>query len=138
MKTFLAEVARSLYSRYGNDIASLSVLFSSRRARLFFADALAGIADRPIWEPEYLSVDDVMSELSSLQSADKVRLVTELYRVYSRHHNETFDKFYFWGEMLLADFDMIDKYMIDASQLFRNISDIKELEADVRDRKSVV
>ena len=131
MKTFLAEVARSLYSRYGNDIASLSVLFSSRRARLFFADALAGIADRPIWEPEYLSVDDVMSELSSLQSADKVRLVTELYRVYSRHHNETFDKFYFWGEMLLADFDMIDKYMIDASQLFRNISDIKELEADV-------
>ncbi len=131
MQTFLSEVARRLYAKYGNDIASLSVMFSSRRARLFFADALSGIADRPIWEPEYLSVDDVMSELSSLQSADKIRLVTELYRIYSRYHDETFDKFYFWGEMLLADFDMIDKYMIDASQLFRNISDIKKLEADL-------
>ena len=131
MQTFLSEVARRLYAEYGNDIASLSVMFSSRRARLFFADVLTGIADAPIWEPEYLSVDDVMSELSSLQSADKIRLVTELYRIYSRYHDETFDKFYFWGELLLADFDMIDKYMVDASQLFRNISDIKELEADV-------
>ena len=131
MQTFLSEVAQRLYAKYGNDISSLSVMFSSRRARLFFADALSGIADRPIWEPEYLSMDDLMGELLSLQSADKIRLVTELYRVYSRYHKEPFDKFYFWGELLLADFDMIDKYMIDASQLFRNISDIKELEADV-------
>ena len=130
-QTFLSEVARSLYDKYGNDISSLSVMFSSRRARLFFADALSHIADRPIWEPSYLSVDDVMSELSSLHPADNIRLVSELYRVYSRYHNESFDKFYHWGELLLADFDMIDKYMVDASQLFRNISDIKELEADV-------
>jgi len=131
MRTFLSEVAGRLYAKYGNDISSLSVMFPSRRARLFFADALASIADRPIWEPEYLSVDDVMSELSELHSADKIRLITELYGVYSKYHDESFDKFYFWGEMLLADFDMIDKYMVDASQLFRNISDIKELEADV-------
>lgn len=131
MRTFLSEVAGRLYAKYGNDISSLSIMFSSRRARLFFADALASIADRPIWEPEYLSVDDVMAELSELHSADKIRLIAELYGVYSKYHDETFDKFYFWGEMLLADFDMIDKYMVDASQLFRNISDIKELEADV-------
>lgn len=131
MRTFLSEVAGRLYAEYGNDISSLSVMFSSRRARLFFADALAAIADRPVWEPEYLSVDEVMEELSGLHSADKLRLIAELYGVYSEYHDESFDKFYFWGEMLLADFDMIDKYMVDASQLFRNISDIKELEADV-------
>lgn len=131
MRTFLSEVAGRLYAKYGNDISSLSIMFSSRRARLFFADSLAAIADRPIWEPEYLSVDDVMTELAGLHSADKIRLIAELYGVYSKYHDESFDKFYFWGEMLLADFDMIDKYMVDASQLFRNISDIKELEADV-------
>lgn len=131
MHTFLSEIAGRLYAKYGNDISSLSIMFSSRRARLFFADALASIADRPIWEPEYLSVDDVMTELAELQPADKIRLIAELYGVYSKYHDESFDKFYFWGEMLLADFDMIDKYMVDASQLFRNISDIKELEADM-------
>jgi len=61
MRTFLSEVAGRLYAKYGNDVSSLSIMFSSRRARLFFADALASIADRPIWEPEYLSVDDVIA-----------------------------------------------------------------------------
>ncbi len=132
MRTFLGEVAERLYGEYGEDISSLSVMFSSQRARLFFADALRSIAERPIWEPSYLTIDDVMSELSGLRRADRIRLLTELYRVYSRHHHgETFDRFYHWGEMLLSDFDMVDKYLVDASQLFRNISDIKELEADV-------
>ena len=72
-----------------------------------------------------------MSEISGLRIGDRVRLVTELYKVYSEFHPESFDKFYFWGEMLLTDFDTIDKYLIDADMLFRNLADIKELEADV-------
>ena len=72
-----------------------------------------------------------MSEISGLHAGDRVRLITELYKVYSEFHTEPFDKFYFWGEMLLTDFDTIDKYRIDAQMLFRNISEIKELEADV-------
>ncbi len=131
MRTFLGEVAEWLYGRYGEGVSSLSLLFSSRRARLFFADALRSIVGRPLWEPSYLTLDDLMLELSGLRCADRIRLLTELYKVYSRHHTEPFDKFYHWGEMLLSDFDMVDKYLVDASQLFRNISDLKELEADV-------
>lgn len=130
MSTFLGEVAARLYAEYGDDVSSLSVLFSSRRARLFFADALSEVAHGPLWEPEYLSVDELMSELSGLRQADRLRLVAELFGIYSKYHKEDFDRFYFWGEMLLSDFDMIDKYLVDASQLFRNISDIKEMEAD--------
>ena len=33
--------------------------------------------------------------------------------------------------MLISDFDMIDKYLIDADMLLRNIADIKEIESDV-------
>ena len=130
MRTFLGDVAARLYARYGDDVSSLSILFSSRRARLFFADALSEVAHGPLWEPEYLSVDELMSELSGLRQADRLRLVAELFDVYSKYYREDFDRFYFWGEMLLADFDMIDKYLVDASQLFRNISDIQELEAE--------
>lgn len=131
MPGFLQEVAVDLYDRYGDDISSLSVLFPSRRARLFFIDALSRTADRPLWQPRWTTVDELMCEISGLRIGDRVRLITELYKVYSEFHPEPFDKFYFWGEMLLTDFDTIDKYLIDADMLFRNLADIKELEADI-------
>ncbi len=129
--TFLGEVARILYARYGEEFSSLSLLFPSRRARLFFADELAHVADRPLWEPEWLALEQLMEELSDLRTGDRLRLIVELYRIYCRYHREDFDSFYFWGDRLLADFDMVDKYLVDADMLFRNISDLKELEADL-------
>ena len=71
-----------------------------------------------------------MERLSGLRGSDRVKLITELYKVYSRVHDESFDTFYFWGDMLLADFDQIDKYLIDADMLFSNIGDLKALEGD--------
>lgn len=131
MKGFLEEVAADLYARYGEGLSDRAVLFPSRRARLFFVDALGRIAGRPMWQPEWVTIDDLTGEISGLHTGDRVRLITELYKVYSAYHNEPFDKFYFWGDMLLTDFDTIDKYRIDAAMLFRNISEIKEIEADI-------
>lgn len=131
MKGFLAEVAADLYGRYGEALSQREVLFPSRRARLFFTEALSRVAERPMWQPRWTTVDELMEEISGLRTADRLRLLTELWRVYSAFHDEPFDRFYFWGEMLLADFDTIDKYLIDARQLFRNLSEIRELEADL-------
>ena len=131
MNSFLSETARALYERHGDGISSLRIVFPSRRARLFFTDALAGIARRPIWQPHWTTVDELMEEVSGLHTADRLRLISELYKVYSKRHDEPFDKFYFWGDMLLNDFDTVDKYMVDARMLFRNIADIKEIESDI-------
>ncbi len=131
MATFIEEVVHRLYEKYGDELSSLTVVLPSKRARLFFAEALSKVAERPIWEPNYASIDDFMCRLSALRKADKLRLVAELHKVYSKYHEESFDEFYHWGEVLLADFDMVDKYMVDASQLFANIRDLKELEADM-------
>ena len=131
MATFIEEVASRLYDKYGDDVSSLTVVLPSKRARLFFAEALSKVAVKPIWEPTYTSIDDLMCQLSALRKADRLRLVAELHKVYSAYHEESFDEFYHWGEVLLADFDMVDKYLVDASQLFTNISDLKELEADM-------
>lgn len=131
MATFIAEVALRLYEKYGDEVSSLTMILPSKRARLFFAEELAQITKRPIWEPNYASIDDLMVRLSGLRKTDKLRLVAELYKVYSKYHKENFDEFYHWGEVLLADFDMVDKYMVDAAQLYSNICDLKELEADM-------
>lgn len=130
MTGFLRQVAERLYGEYGDDISSVRVLLPNRRAQLFFSDAISAIAERPIWQPDFVSVDDIMGELTDLAAGDHVRLMVELYKVYSEYHQETFDSFYFWGEMLLADFDSIDKYMVDAKMLFNNLGDLKELDND--------
>lgn len=131
MKGFLDEVAADLYARYGAGISELTILFPSQRARVFFLDALSRVAERPLWRPEWLTIDELTAEASGLRAGDDVRMVTELYKIYSEYHPEPFDRFYFWGETLLRDFDTVDKYLIDADRLFRNISDLKELEADL-------
>ncbi len=132
MKGFLYEVAEDLYGRYENEIGELKILFPSRRARLFFTDALSQITTAPIWEPAWVAIDEMMSRASGIEVGDRVRLIAELYKVYVKYHpGETFDKFYFWGEILLADFDMVDKYLVDADMIFRNVADIKELETDL-------
>ena len=129
MDTFLGDVAKFLYDKYGDGISSLRILLPNVRSRLFFLDELGRIVDKPTWQPEYLMIDSFMSHAAGLMPADRVRAVIELYEIYSRYHQETVDSFYFWGEMLMDDFDSIDKYMVDADMLFANLSDLKKIDA---------
>ena len=132
MTTFLQELAHKLLHRHGDDLSDFVVIFPSLRARAFFCDALQECATTPIWQPSWSSIDELMEQGLGLIRGERIRLITELFVIYKRHHPaEEFDKFYFWGDMLISDFDMIDKYLLDASQLLRNIEDIKEIEADV-------
>ena len=71
-QTFLQEAAARLYERYGDDISSLRIVLPSRRARLFFSDALSALTSRPIWQPRYISMDDIMSRYSTLAVGEKL------------------------------------------------------------------
>ena len=130
--TFLQSLARRLYSRYGDGISSLRIVFPSRRAQLFFSEALTELIDKPIWEPVYTSVEKIAEEFTPLRKADDFSLLIELYRIYVKHtgSKESFDRFYFWGEALLRDFNDIDNHLVDAGMLFRNLKEQKELEGD--------
>lgn len=133
-QTFLQEVAEKLYKQYGNSISELTIVLPSRRAQLFFSEALTHIVQGgAIWQPNYVSIDELMCEASSYKLGDKIRIVCELHKIYSNYHKETLDKFYFWGETLLSDFDLVDKYMVDADMLFCNLHDLKEIETHFPD-----
>ncbi|MCL2560727.1 MAG: PD-(D/E)XK nuclease family protein [Rikenellaceae bacterium] len=129
MESFLAQLAANLYERYGDGVSELTVVFPSRRARIFFTDALARVVARPVWQPTFRSIDELAEDIAGTAATDRTRLIVELYKVYSRHHDEPFDAFYFWGETLLADFDGVDKYLIDSDMLFKNVADLKEIDA---------
>lgn len=129
MQTFLQLVARDLYLKKGNDLSRTLLVFPNKRAHLFFNEYLAAESDKPLWSPAALSISDLFRKLSTLQAGDTIRLVCELYNVFREvtQSSETLDDFYFWGELLIGDFDDIDKNLVDAGKLFANLQDLKNI-----------
>ncbi|MDR0938582.1 MAG: PD-(D/E)XK nuclease family protein [Mediterranea sp.] len=127
--TFLRMVAHDLYRKLGGDLSRTAIVFPNKRANLFFNEYLADQSERPIWSPAAGSISELFGRLSPLKPGDPIRLVCELYKVFveETHSEETLDEFYFWGELLIADFDDADKNLVDADKLFGNLRDLKNL-----------
>lgn len=130
MNTFLELVAQDILQKYGTDLSRIAVVFPNKRASLFLNDALARLSQRPIWSPVYITISELFRRHSQLQVADNIKLICDLHRVYTHvtGYNESLDHFYGWGQLLLTDFDDIDKNMAPAMQVFTNLSNIHELD----------
>ena len=130
-KEFLRSVAGQFYSLTGGELRGYCFVFPNRRSSLFFRRYLGETADRPIFSPAITNINDLFTELSGLHSLDRITLLHRLYTVYREKvegFDESFDDFVYRGEVILSDFDDIDKYMADAAGLFTNIRDLKEIE----------
>ena len=94
--------------------------FPNKRASLFFNEHLANQSDQPLWSPAYLSISELFQHLSVLKLGDPIRLVCELYKIFREETNsdESLDDFYFWGELLISDFDDVDKNLVHACLLY--------------------
>ncbi len=132
MESFLKQVAANLYSRKDGNLARTAVVFPNKRARLFFNEYLVQLTDQPIWSPTYISISELFRELSHYEIADPVKLVCELYKIFREEtqSKETLDDFYFWGELLISDFDDADKNLVDTNSLFSNLQNLKEMMND--------
>ena len=128
MKTFLEYVAQDIKQKYSSNLGRIAVVFPNKRASVFFNAALAEGETRPFWSPAYITISQLFRDQSHLQVADSIKLVCDLYKVYTRltGAQETFEHFYGWGQLLLADFDDLDKNMADPRQVFRNVEGIHE------------
>lgn len=132
MKPFLYQVASLFYNEYGAEVSKLAFVFPNRRTGLFFQKYLSEVAEQPLFSPTILTINDLFVQLSGKQAADRISMLFTLYELYIRHSGstETFDEFLYWGEMLLNDFDDIDKYLANARMLFTNVTNLREIEND--------
>lgn len=130
MKTFLEHVAEDILQKYGTDLSHIAVVFPNKRASLFLNSYLAQLSGQPIWSPAYITISDLFRQHSSRTVADPIKLVCDLHKSFTSQtgNDESLDRFYGWGQLLLADFDDIDKNMADAEKVFRNLRDIHELD----------
>ncbi|MEM7658164.1 MAG: PD-(D/E)XK nuclease family protein [Bacteroidota bacterium] len=133
--TFLEQLVLQLKEEFGPRISELCLVVPSRRAVLFLRQALAQAYGRTIWAPKMVSIQDLLRELTPARFPDALPLVFELHQVYlarmrqdDPNFGESFEQFSAWGEMLLKDFDELDKYLVDARQLFTNIKELKEID----------
>ena len=128
--SFLEHVASDLLARFGTNLSRVAVVFPNKRASLFLNDYLAHQAGRPLWSPAYITISDLFRSHSRLQVADPILLVCELHKCFTRCTgiDETLDHFYGWGQLLLSDFDDLDKNMGPADRVFANLRDIHELD----------
>ena len=130
MKTFLDYVAHDVLERYGHDLSRIAVVFPNKRASLFFNESLARQAGHPVWSPAYITISDLFRTNSPLLVGDQIKLTSDLHKCFVRCTgiSETLDHFYGWGQVLLADFDDIDKNMADADKVFANLKNLHELD----------
>ncbi|MBP1638316.1 MAG: hypothetical protein H6Q18_1105, partial [Bacteroidetes bacterium] len=130
MNSFLSRIATAYYAAYQSDICNYTFVFPNRRAGIFFQKYLSELIDKPIFSPEIITVNDCFFNASSCLLADRTAELFRLFRIYSEKSGseEAFDTFVYWGEMLLADFDEVDKYCVDARQLFTNVKELKEID----------
>lgn len=135
---FLESVAKSLLREKDYDLSDVVVVFPNRRSKLFFDKALKNQIQKPLFSPEYTDIGGLFEYATGMQKSDKILLNAILHKVYQKHfeaanggaQTESFDEFFFFGETILSDFDDIDKYLINARELYRNMDDLSRLEDD--------
>ncbi|MBN2214221.1 MAG: PD-(D/E)XK nuclease family protein [Bacteroidales bacterium] len=130
MEYFLKESARYFLEEFGKNTQDIAVIFPGKRSRLYFNKYLSELSGKPLWAPAYFTITELMEQLSGYRVAEKLTLVFELYTVFKRitGAKDSLDEFFFYAEMLLSDFDDIDKYLVDPGDIFRNLADLKNIE----------
>ncbi len=135
MNGFLKHAASHLFDKYQDQISRITMVFPNRRGGVFFTNYLNSLVTTPLISPEIITINELFSSRSILHVPDRLSLVFRLYKVYCEltKSSELFDDFYFWGEMLISDFDQVDKYLVNAHDLFTNVTALKEIDARFED-----
>lgn len=132
---FLEEVVDYTFKKY-KDFRNLTIIFPNRRAGLYFQKALSKKLDKPLWSPTVKTLEDFVQEFSNIKISDDVSdsivinhyLYKIIQKIQDKDSRVSFDEFYYWGQILINDFNDIDQSLKDESKVFRVIKNQKEID----------
>lgn len=130
-KEFLKLVSEYIHERYKDNVEKLCIVLPNKRGALFLKNYLGQTFGKTLWLPTIISAEELITELSGLKTLEEIDLVCHLYESYKVCYGsnaETFDSFAKWGQLILQDFNEIDRYLADSEQLYENLKDIKVIE----------
>lgn len=129
---FLKQVAE-IYARNENDnLIDYCFVFPNKRSATFFGSFLSQLIDKKIVEPATTTISDFVASLSPLVEANRYEQLFTLYNEYSSLPDTDidFDRFLFWGEMLINDFNDVDRYLVNPEKLFVNVKKLREISSN--------
>jgi hypothetical protein len=131
MDKFLQHVASFLFNKHRDGLSDVIIVFPNRRACLFFQKYLSMLVDKPIFSPRVITISELVAGFTNLKPLDNNSLIITLWETFTEitGKEESLDDFFYWGEMLLSDFNDVDKYLVDAEMLFKNIVSLKEIDS---------
>ncbi|CAG5085247.1 PD-(D/E)XK nuclease family protein [Parvicella tangerina] len=130
--TFLHEFCEMLLKKHSVEgLSELTIVIPSQRVALYVREELQKLSDKSFWMPQIVPVNQFLEQLHDFTVIDELELVFELYEAYceSFESPDSFDDFLAWAPMIIADFNDIDKYLLDPKQVFRNLQSIKDIES---------
>ena len=131
MIPFLDKIADRLLEKFPHNMENVAVVLPSKRAVVFFKYYLSKKINKPIFLPEFFSIEEFIEKLSGLQVLDNISLQFRLFQTYLKcppKKQDTFDDFLKWSNVLLHDFNEIDRNLVDAQAIYTNLKDVKQLE----------
>jgi len=130
MTTFINDVLRDLKS-LDFEFSTLTFIVPSKRAGVFIKNELSQLIESPIFSPVIISIEEFVVELSRLKSISNTELLFEFYNTYktitANDSQDSFESFSKWAQILLQDFNEIDRYLIPEKQIFEYLSAIQEI-----------
>ena len=130
--TFLASVAKDMMVRFGKDMTKVTVVYPNKRARLFMNEEFLQLTETPMWAPQYATIGELFERITGDNVMEPIPAVCTLYNIYKElmgEKAETLDLFWGWGEIMLSDFDDIDKHLVSADALFLNAKELGDMES---------
>ncbi|WP_437369319.1 PD-(D/E)XK nuclease family protein [Maribacter litoralis] len=129
MQSFIQDVVQDVLKN-NSDLGKTIFILPSKRAGVFLKKALSSSLTKTVLAPEIYSIEDFIEKVSNLVTANTTTQLFELYNAYLNvgdYDKESFDSFLKWGQILLQDFNEVDRYLVDANSLYQNVAAIQEV-----------
>jgi len=130
MTTFIHDVLKHLQRTHQN-LSDLTFILPSKRAGLFLKHEISKVVNQTLFAPQIISIEEFVEALSELKSITNTELLFEFYTTYSaltkKEHLDSFESFSKWAQILLQDFNEIDRYLIPQEKIFNYLSAIQDL-----------
>src|SRR6056297_2662777 len=106
MEKFLEKAAADLLRRSDGDLSDYLIIVPGKRPRSFLKYVLSQEVEAPILAPSIFTINEFIEKESGLKLMEPVSAIAFLYGLYKQKMNkaEAIDRFWFFGEMLHADF----------------------------------
>lgn len=132
MSTFIDKLRQAVLEKYSSELGKICIVFPSKRACAFMEDQFKQNLPKASWSPTLVAIEDFVPQLHRATLLDPVSLTFELFPIYHEAFpEESFDQFYAWGQLMIADFDEIDRHLIDGDKIFQNLAQLKTVDVTI-------